>query len=76
MLAESEHERWLREKQAAGWKEAPQTDKARKLHQSQVPWEQLPEAEKEKDRMLVRGIPIILARAGYAVEKAGGNSVR
>jgi hypothetical protein len=29
----------------------------------------LPEAEKEKDRLLVRGIPQILARAGYTVVK-------
>ena len=29
----------------------------------------LPEAEKEKDRVLVRGIPKILARAGYTVVK-------
>jgi len=29
----------------------------------------LPEAEKEKDRVLVRGIPKILANAGYTVVK-------
>lgn len=29
----------------------------------------LPEEEKEKDRALVHGIPVILARAGYAIEK-------
>jgi len=32
----------------------------------------LPEIEKEKDRVVVRAIPKILARAGYAVEKVGG----
>jgi hypothetical protein len=31
--------------------------------------EALPEPEKEKDRVLVRGIPKILARAGYTVVK-------
>ena len=29
----------------------------------------LPETEKEKDRDLVRGIPKIVAKAGYAVAK-------
>jgi hypothetical protein len=31
--------------------------------------EELPKKEKEKDRALVRGIPKILARAGYTVVK-------
>jgi hypothetical protein len=35
-----------------------------------VPWKKLPENGKEKDRDLVRGIPVILARAGYAIVKA------
>jgi hypothetical protein len=37
-----------------------------------VAWERLADAEKEKDRDLVRGIPVILARAGYAIIKAKG----
>ena len=32
---------------------------------------ELPEPEKEKDRQLVRGIPKILAKAGYAIVKIG-----
>jgi len=68
-LAMREHERWMRDKLAAGWKYAPRTDKSLKLHQALLPWDKLPEDEKEKDRVLVRGIPEILARAGYAVEK-------
>ena len=71
LLAEREHERWLRDKLAAGWQYAAKTDKPRKLHQAILPWEKLPESEKEKDRRMVRGIPMILARAGYAVEKVG-----
>jgi len=34
--------------------------------------EELPEGEKDKDRDLVRGIPVILTRAGYAIVKANG----
>ena len=79
LLAEREHERWMRDKQAAGWKYAPKTDKSRKLHQDLLPWDELPDKTvdgdqaKDKDRLLVRGIPTILAKAGYAIEKVGVN---
>ncbi|MCJ7624196.1 MAG: RyR domain-containing protein, partial [Anaerolineaceae bacterium] len=69
LLAEWEHERYMRDKLAAGWKYAPKTDKAHKLNQTLIPWDELPEEEKNKDRVLVSGIPEILAKAGYAVEK-------
>lgn len=32
-----------------------------------VPWEEVPDAIKQLDRDLVRGIPTVLARAGYTV---------
>ena len=50
---------------------AAETDKPRKLHKSLVPWDQLPQEEKDKDHDLVRGIPRVLAKAGFAVEKTG-----
>ena len=71
-LAEAEHERWMQSKLDDGWTYASETDKANRLHKCLVPWGKLPEDEKEKDRDLVRGIPSILARAGYAIVKAGG----
>jgi hypothetical protein len=68
-LAEVEHERYVREKFAAGWKYAVKTVKSRKLHKYLVDWDKLPEHEREKDRVLVKGIPRILARAGYMMVK-------
>jgi hypothetical protein len=79
LLAEREHDRWMSDKQAAGWKYAPKTDKSRKLHQDLLPWDDLPDKlvdrdhAKDKDRHLVRAIPTILAKAGYAIEKVGVN---
>ena len=70
MLAEEEHERWMASLLAAGWILAPKTDEANKKHECLVPWKELPVNEKEKDRDLVRGIPVILVRAGYAIVKA------
>ncbi|MGC9336437.1 MAG: RyR domain-containing protein [Anaerolineae bacterium] len=71
LLAEREHERWMHAKLAGGWQYAPQTDQLRKLNQAMLPWDELPEEEKDKDRNLVRGIPEIVAKAGYAIEKVG-----
>ena len=36
-------------------------------HEAMVPWEDLPDSQKDKDRALVAGIPAILSRCGYAV---------
>ncbi|MGA7075125.1 MAG: RyR domain-containing protein [Halobacteriota archaeon] len=68
-LSEAEHERWMRSKLDAGWSYAPETDYAKKVNQCLLPWEKMPEEEKEKDRELVRGIPEILKEAGYTVVK-------
>jgi hypothetical protein len=69
VLAEAEHDRYVQSKLADGWAYAPKTDRAKKLHKDLVPWKDLPEEEKEKDRDLVRGIPVILGRAGYVIVK-------
>jgi len=68
-LAKGEHKRWVKEKTDAGWKPAEKTIKERKLHKDLIPWNELPEEEKEKDRVLVRGIPLILTKAGYIMVK-------
>ena len=72
ILAEAEQERWMKSKLDEGLIHAPDTDKAKKQHPCLVLWKELPEDEKEKDRDLVRGIPTILTRAGYAIVKARG----
>jgi len=43
--------------------------KLRKTHPDLVDWEELAEAEKEKDRNMVRNIPVFLAQAGFQVER-------
>jgi hypothetical protein len=62
-LAELEHERWVEERLATG-RQGP-TDDAGRLHPWLVPWQELPEAEKEKDRDVVRAIPELLGAVGY-----------
>ena len=69
-LAEAEHARWMAQKLEDGWSYGPKTDSTKKAHECLVPWKTLPEEEKEKDRDLVRGIPKILARAGFTIVKS------
>lgn len=70
VLAEAEHEGWRAFKQACGWRQGSRT-KARELldlqHDLLVPYAQLSEAEKDKDRNAVRKYPYILALGGWGV---------
>jgi hypothetical protein len=68
-LAIMEHERWMRMKFTQGWQGAPVTDKDNKAHADLVPWEELSESAKDKDKAFVKAIPGILAKAGYTVVK-------
>jgi hypothetical protein len=70
-LAIAEHTRYLQDMLARGWTPGPETDKPRRINATLVPWGELPEPQREKDRTLVRGIPAILARAGYTIARAG-----
>jgi hypothetical protein len=76
-MAIMEHERWMAMKLAAGWQSARVTKKGKKLHADLVPWDELSDTAKGRDRDFVRAIPGILANAGYTVVelrpmKAGG----
>lgn len=55
-LSICEHQRWMGEKAMDGWRhtDSPVQDKRRRLHPSLVPWAQLSNDEKEKDRVQVR----------------------
>ena len=70
-LAKMEHERWMQQKLDAGWKYARRTNKLRRLHKDLVPWHDLHPDEQENDRVLVRGIPRILEKAGYTMVRSG-----
>jgi hypothetical protein len=69
-LAEAAHKVWMEGKIRDGWKYGSVTDKDNKLHGCLVPYNQLSESDKESDRDMVRGIPKILAAAGYRMMKA------
>ncbi len=64
-LAEAEHLGWCSERMANGWTYAPVRDNARKKHPLLVPWKEVPDAQKDKDREIVRWIPGILDMAKH-----------
>ena len=69
-LAVLEHDRWHRDLSEEGWRRTKRTkDPERLRHPSLIPWDELSEEERQKDRDAVLAIPTILSRAGYAIER-------
>jgi hypothetical protein len=65
-LARGEHGRWARDLKSKGWRYTEGSkDATGKRHPLLVPWEELPEPEREKDRDAVRGLPRMLSMVGY-----------
>ena len=60
-----EHIRWSWDKRLNGWIYGDIRDNIKKIHPGLVPYEELSESEKEKDRELVRLIPGLLQDIGY-----------
>lgn len=48
-----QHNQWMRERLAAGWKWGPLKDNDAKTNPTLVPFEQLPPAEQAKDTLLI-----------------------
>ena len=68
-LAENVHEVWSAGRIADGWRWGEQRDDERKLHPCLVPYDQLPESEKEYDRnTAIQTIKTIL-KLGYKISK-------
>jgi len=66
-LARLEHERWMNEKLDQGWRYDKERIDEQKTHPSIVPYDQLSEPEKEKDRNTISQIPHLLALIDYQV---------
>ena len=67
-----EHERWWAQKRTAGYVLGPVKSDIEKTHPCMVPWGELSEAEREKDREAVRDIPERMAAAGFETYRLGG----
>jgi hypothetical protein len=71
VLAKHEHERWRARKLKTGWQFGEPRDDVRKVHPSMRPWEEISDGEREKDRIMVREIPDIVAAAGMTLAHRG-----
>lgn len=66
-LAEREHERWMQERVKKGWIYHRVRNDQERIHDCIVPWEQLPEDQREKDRNAVRALPGVLAKVNLKI---------
>jgi hypothetical protein len=75
-LARLEHELWMEDRFAAGFTLGAPTDEDPRRNPYLVEWKEVPEEIKNTDRDLIKGIPQIAARAGYAIVKLHGGTQR
>ena len=73
MLAELEHERWVRERSHHGWSHGHTRDEATKRHPDLVPWRELTDASRDKDRQAVHAMPGLLADVGLGIIRVNPN---
>jgi hypothetical protein len=73
LLSREEHDRWMRKLLADGWTMGPEKNVESRIHPLLVPWEELSQAEKDKDANAVRALPALLARSGYAIVSRNGS---
>ena len=67
-LARLEHDRWMAERLLDGWTYAPgPKDLRRKRTPWLIPWEDMPEEQRDYDRNTVHNLPRFLAQAGLRI---------
>lgn len=70
IAAIAEHEGWMAEKTGEGWIYGPRRDDTAKIHPSIIPYAELSEEEREKDRSAVRNYPALLQKAGLKLQRS------
>jgi len=70
LLARNAHDAWASRRLAEGWTYGPERDDARKRHPCLVPYEQLPDSEKQYDRTTAMETIKAIIALGYHISKA------
>lgn len=70
-LAENAHDIWAQQRLADGWTYGPERDDAAKTHPDLVPYAELPEGEKEYDRLTAMETLKAILALGYAITAPG-----
>jgi hypothetical protein len=69
LLAKNAHDNWAKQRKSEGWRYGQKRDDSRKEHPCLVPYEQLPESEKEYDRKTAMETIKTIQALGYRIEK-------
>lgn len=68
-IAENAHDIWARARMDEGWTYGPVRDDAKKQHPDLVPYAQLPDSEKEYDRIMAMNTLRLVRRLGFDIIK-------
>lgn len=68
-IAENSHDIWARQRMDEGWTYGPERDDDHKKNPDLVPYSDLPETEKDYDRITAKGILQLVQRLGYKIVK-------
>lgn len=68
-LARNTHENWARQRLVDGWVYGPERSDARKEHPCLVPYEELPESEKQYDRNTALETLKVILLLGYSIAR-------
>ena len=68
-MARSSHEEWAAKLMAEGWTYGEVRDDVRKTHPCLVPYEELPEEEKEYDRNTSIGTLKLIMKLGFKISQ-------
>jgi hypothetical protein len=75
-LAAAEHRRWIASRAVAGWRFGATLSQSERTHPSMIPWAQLAEAERAKDRDIIWRLPEVLRAAGLFVQPLYGVALK
>lgn len=67
LMAEAEHNGWMNHKKKNDWEWGETRNDSKKIHNLLMPYKDLPEQDKDKDRNAVRNYPEIVKLAGYKI---------
>ena len=68
-VAENAHDMWALERQSEGWTFGSKRDDSKLETPDMVPYSQLPESEKQYDRLMAEDTLKLLLALGYKIEK-------
>ena len=74
ILSKNVHETWSQTRIRQGWQYGPQRDDCKLQHPDLIPYENLPEGEKEHDRNSVIVMLKMMLAMGYRIERGDFDS--